>query len=492
MSAYLPYTARLRTILVSADSAGLALAVYLAYHLRFDPLWRGQKWGELLASPGLLLWALASGLALAAAAELYEPEVLHRRREVAVRVAVMIGGWSTALVLATYLSASWAYGRGVLALTAAIWSLLMITSRWAMTAWLRRRRRFSALVVGDPEAVGRFCRELEARPSAPWAPLDGSAIALHDIPAAIERQGASIVVLAGSDEHALEMGHDLAELHFSGVPVVAASEVWAWLEERLPLEALSPALFLHQPGFGAVHWTLFNRLTRIADIVLAAVMLVLSAPLFFAAALLVWLADGFPVLYRQDRVGQFGRHFTMLKLRTMEKDAERHGPVFSAEKDPRTLAVGRLLRRFRLDELPQLLNVMKGEMSLVGPRPERPEFVARLTDEIPYYAFRTAVPPGITGWAQVNVPYASDLVDHRRKLEYDLYFIRERSTRLYLLTLLRTVSASLVGVRSSVAQAPAGSAETAAKASRPTPESRDRAPAFLPPTKEATSPSSRS
>ena len=125
MSAYLPYTARLRTILLLADSAGLALAVYLAHRLRFDAVWREQKWGELLASPGLLLCALVAGLALAAAAELYEPEVLHRRREVAVRVAVMIGGWATAVVLITYLSAGWAYGRGVLALTAAVWSLLL-------------------------------------------------------------------------------------------------------------------------------------------------------------------------------------------------------------------------------------------------------------------------------------------------------------------------------------------------------------------------------
>ena len=128
-------------------------------------------------------------------------------------------------------------------------------------------------------------------------------------------------------------------------------------------------------------------------------------------------------------------------------------------------------------------------MSLVGPRPERPAFVAGLTDEIPYYAFRTAVPPGITGWAQVNVPYASDLADHRRKLEYDLYFIRERSVRLYLLTLLRTVSASLVGVRSSLAPSAESAKPDGAQAAE---TGRDRPPAFLPAREEAASPSSRS
>jgi lipopolysaccharide/colanic/teichoic acid biosynthesis glycosyltransferase len=137
----------------------------------------------------------------------------------------------------------------------------------------------------------------------------------------------------------------------------------------------------------------------------------------------------------------------MYKLRTMVHDAEKDGPVFAAESDPRIIPGGGLLRRLRIDELPQLWNVLRGDMSLVGPRPERPEMATELSEEIPYYSFRMAVPPGITGWAQVNIPYARDLDDHKRKLEFDLYFIRERSPRLYMLTLLRTVNAALVGAR---------------------------------------------
>ncbi|MCP3962468.1 MAG: exopolysaccharide biosynthesis polyprenyl glycosylphosphotransferase [bacterium] len=448
MSAYLPYAARLRTFLAFADMFAMIAAVWLAHLVRFPPGIRAEKWSQLLASPGLLLTALAAGFVLATAAELYEPEVLHRRREVLIRVLVAAGAWTTAVVLVTFIIPGWAFGRGVLLLTTATWSFLLILIRWFLTWRLRSRTRFPALVVGDPEDVDDFCTALRERPSAPWSPIDGSSLAHEDIPGETRRQGASMVILASGDEHTLEMGHDLANLHFSGVPVVAASEIWAWLEERLPLEALTPALFLHQPGFGAVHWTLFNRLTRIVDVLLACLMLVVSAPVFYLAAGLVLITDGFPVLYRQRRVGQFGRQFTLLKLRTMARDAETRGPEFAAEQDPRTIRIGHLLRRFRIDELPQLLNVLKGEMSLVGPRPERPEFIARLTELIPYYAFRTAVPPGITGWAQVNVTYARDIEDHRRKLEYDLYFIRERSIRLYLLTLLRTVSAALVGVRS--------------------------------------------
>jgi lipopolysaccharide/colanic/teichoic acid biosynthesis glycosyltransferase len=150
-------------------------------------------------------------------------------------------------------------------------------------------------------------------------------------------------------------------------------------------------------------------------------------------------------LYVQMRAGRHGRPFRLLKLRTMRPDAESDGPAFATRDDPRVTAVGRFLRRLRLDELPQLVNVLRGDMSLVGPRPERPEFVAELARAIPYYTFRLAVPPGLTGWAQVHMPSAVTVDDHRRKLEYDLYFIRERSVALYLFTLLRTASAALVG-----------------------------------------------
>jgi lipopolysaccharide/colanic/teichoic acid biosynthesis glycosyltransferase len=146
-------------------------------------------------------------------------------------------------------------------------------------------------------------------------------------------------------------------------------------------------------------------------------------------------------------VGQFGRPFRVVKLRTMRTDAEADGPAFARPADPRVTRVGRLLRHVRLDELPQLLNVLKGDMSLVGPRPERPEFLAELARAVPYYTFRLAVPPGLTGWAQVNMPYARSEEEHRLKLEYDLYFIRERSFGMYLLTLLRTISVALVGAR---------------------------------------------
>lgn len=452
MSAYLPYQPRLRTILGISDTAGLAVALYLAFGFRFEPGIREVKWDELFAAPGFLLWGWASGLALAAAAELYEPEVLHRRREVAIRGLLMVHVWAALLVLAGYARPAWDFGRGLLVLTSLGWSAWIVATRWLYRLRLRRRPRFEALVVGRPDRVAEFCSALSAHPSAPWNPRPASDLGVEEIPRSIAEHGASIVVLTGTSDGSAAMDRDLARLHFSGVPVVVASEVWAWLEERLPLEAMSPAVFLHQPGFGAVHWTLFNRITRIADLVLSALLLIATAPILILAAGLILVVDGRPILYRQKRVGQFGRDFEMLKLRTMHRNSEPDGPRFAEERDPRILPLGRLLRRVRIDELPQLVNVLRGQMSLVGPRPERPEHVRDLIEKIPFYAFRTAVPPGLTGWAQVNAGYARDLRHHRRKLEFDLYFIRERSFRLYLLTLLRTVSTAVSGHREQTAE----------------------------------------
>jgi lipopolysaccharide/colanic/teichoic acid biosynthesis glycosyltransferase len=156
--------------------------------------------------------------------------------------------------------------------------------------------------------------------------------------------------------------------------------------------------------------------------------------------LLIKLDSRGPVLYRQQRVGRFGENFTLLKFRSMRVDAESEGaPRWAAKRDPRITRVGALIRSTRIDELPQLLNVLHGEMSLIGPRPERPHFVAQLSQVIPFYDERNYVKPGITGWAQVNFPYGASIEDAREKLSYDLYYVKNRSTFLDLLILVATI-----------------------------------------------------
>ncbi len=447
MASFLPRTPRLRPALALSDAAFLAVAIRVAILVRFAPGDRGMKWDELLEHPWFLLAALAAMWALAVAAELYEPLALRRRREVMIRVLVVAAALAAALVMATYLVPSWRFGRGLLLLTTAAWAVMGGVLRAAVAQWIRRRPRPRALVVGEPAAAAEACRRLSEHPLVPWEPVDGSALASASVAKEARRRGVELVVLVGSEATAGRLADDLAALLFSGVPVVVAAELWAWLEGRLPLAELSPSAFLHQPGFALVHRELFNRTTRVVDVVLGTFFAVLATPFLVIAALAVLAFDGRPVLYLQTRVGQFGRRFRLVKLRTMRVDAEENGPTFAAPDDPRVTRVGRVLRRLRLDELPQLFNVLKGDMSLVGPRPERPEFVAELVRTVPYYTFRLAVPPGLTGWAQVNMPYAASLQDHQRKLEYDLYFIRERSFALYLLTLLRTASVALAGAR---------------------------------------------
>ncbi len=444
MASFLPHAPRLRVALAVADAVALVAAVGVAHWVRFDSAWRAAKLRLLAEHPGFLATALLLLWAVAVAAELYEPVGLRRRRELAVRVTAAAGAWAAGVIVAMYLVPHWEFGRGIMMLTAAGWALLAWLGRLTARTWLLRRPRPRALVAGEGEAVAALGAALARHPLSPWQPVVVPWGSARELGEAVAREGAEAVVVAARGGDA---PGDVAALHFSGVPVIAAAEVWAWLEGRLPLEELTPASFLYQPGFGAVHWTLFNRATRVLDVIVATVLLMVTLPIVALAAVAVLICDGRPVFYRQRRVGRLGREFTMVKLRTMERDAEKHGPQFAAPDDPRVTRLGRVLRRLRLDELTQLVNVLLGEMSLVGPRPERPEFVAQLAAEIPYYPFRLAVAPGLTGWAQVNMPSAVTLEEHRRKLEYDLFFIRERSLGLYLLILLRTVSAALGGRR---------------------------------------------
>ena len=178
---------------------------------------------------------------------------------------------------------------------------------------------------------------------------------------------------------------------------------------------------------------------RLAEIAFCTALLALTLPLMLVTAVAIRLEGGGPVLFRQIRIGQHGAPFHVLKFRTMRTDAEPNGPVWATVNDPRITRIGALLRRSRSDELPQLLNVLRGDMSLVGPRPERPHFVELLAREIPGYHDRAAVKPGITGWAQVRFRYGSSVEDARRKLEYDLYYLRHRSLLLDLLILALTV-----------------------------------------------------
>lgn len=242
---------------------------------------------------------------------------------------------------------------------------------------------------------------------------------------------------------------DLVACKLSGIEVIDRFTFFEEVSGYVDLDSVKADWIVFAEGFKGSN-LMERMMKRGLDLVVSMVLLLFAAPVLFLAMAAVKLTSRGPVFYRQERVGQSGVIFDVLKLRTMRVDAEKDGaPQFAEEKDPRITRVGAFLRRTRIDEIPQVLNVLAGHMSFVGPRPERPYFVSQLEAEVPFYRERHCLKPGITGWAQIRYPYGASFEDSRRKLEYDLYYIKNYSLFLDLLIILQTVRVVLFpqGVR---------------------------------------------
>lgn len=236
----------------------------------------------------------------------------------------------------------------------------------------------------------------------------------------------------------------LLECKMNGVRVVELSTFFEREYRQVLLDSLNPSWMILGDGFR--QGTLGKVAKRFFDVVVSLVLLIATLPIMVATAICIALESGFPVFYRQERVGQGGRIFTLYKFRSMRTDAEVGGkPHWARANDDRTTRVGRFIRKYRIDELPQILNVLNGEMSFVGPRPERPFFVEQLSGQVPFYGMRHSVKPGITGWAQVRYPYGASVDDAVEKLQYDLYYVKNHSVFLDLTILVSTVEVVLWG-----------------------------------------------
>jgi sugar transferase (PEP-CTERM system associated) len=265
----------------------------------------------------------------------------------------------------------------------------------------------------------------------------------HLLEWALERGVDEIVVAMDDRRRGFPVG-ELLKCRFAGIAIV---DLVSFLERetgRVTVDLVDPSWLIFAEGFGAS--TRIRFWSRAFDISVAILMLVPAAPIMIVTAVAVLLDDGLPIFYRQRRVGHMGRLFDVLKFRSMIKNAEADGKArWAGAGDNRITRVGTVLRKLRLDELPQLLNVLRGDMSIVGPRPERPEFVKRLEQTIPYYHERHFVKPGITGWAQVCYPYGSSDQDTIEKLQYDLYYIKHKSLIFDLIVMLQTAEVVLWG-----------------------------------------------
>jgi sugar transferase (PEP-CTERM system associated) len=266
----------------------------------------------------------------------------------------------------------------------------------------------------------------------------------HEIVNLVESKRVERILVTGPESCADFPAQDLMTLRLHGIPVEDCHSFCEHVLSQIPIANLSPAWVALADGFSRSFWIRFAK--RAIDLLIALPCLVLSAPVFLLAAIAIKLDSAGPVFYSQERAGLNEHPFTLYKFRSMINNAEAEsGPVWAGTDDPRVTRVGKILRTFRIDELPQLLNVLKGEMSLVGPRPERPFFISRFNEHVPYYYLRFAVKPGITGWAQISYPYAATDEDAVQKLQYELYYVKNNSPLFDLQILLLTLKVILLG-----------------------------------------------
>mgnify|MGYP001078275125 FL=1 len=292
------------------------------------------------------------------------------------------------------------------------------------------------LVVGRGERADRLCALLRSPRFRRWEPVRASSDPYCLTASALREQRIWAVVLACAPD-SFDEGAILLESKVAGIRVLDDTTFHEAQLGRLDLDTLTPARILTSEGFHVSRGGALAR--RATDLVVSSLLLLLMLPLMLVVAALIRLESPGPVLYRQRRAGQHGVPFVLLKFRSMRQDAESGTPRWAQEGDPRVTRIGRIMRPMRIDELPQLLNVLRGDMSMVGPRPERPHFVTQLTRVIPFYDHRAAVRPGLTGWAQVNFPYGASIEDAREKLAYNLYYVKNRTVFLDLVILFSTV-----------------------------------------------------
>jgi sugar transferase (PEP-CTERM system associated) len=252
------------------------------------------------------------------------------------------------------------------------------------------------------------------------------------------------IIVALDEKRGVLPYEELLRCKLRGVKIIDGESMYERITGKLLVEKLNPSFLIFSDGF--VKSNVSNAIKKSTDLILASIMVVLFSPIMLLAALAIKIDSSGPVFFSQERLGKFGKLYSMHKFRSMRADAEEGtGPVWAAEDDPRITRVGRVIRRLRIDEFPQLWNVVKGEMSFVGPRPERLAFVQKLREKIPYYNERFGVEPGITGWAQIKYPYGASEEDALEKLKYDLYYIKNRSLIMDFMIMFHTAKTVVLG-----------------------------------------------
>ena len=444
-------------LLVGGETFLLVLAVVVSSAV----IGGAQAW-ELLtddtAIPRVLLIVVVCQLCLHYA-DLYDLRTIASKRDLASRLMGAIGATSLILGIAYWLFPLLVVEQGVFLLSAVLAILLVMAWRSTfevITEHVTPRERL--LLVGTSGAAIVLARELHERrhelgvnivgfvdpdPSRVGAPVINPGVVgtIDDIPGLTSRMHVDRVVVSLSDERGKLPMDQLLDVRLrTGVLFDHLASVYEEYTGKIALENLRPSCLVFSTGFRKTRLLMFTK--RAFDLVASVCGLILATPLMLLSALMLKLeSPRDPILYHQERVGLNGATFIIHKFRSMRSDAEaRTGPVWSAgDSDPRITAVGRFMRKTRLDEIPQLWNVLRGDMSLIGPRPERPAFVEQLTRQIPFYGQRHVVKPGVTGWAQVRYSYGASVEDAIEKMQYDLYYVKHMSLMFDVMIALETV-----------------------------------------------------
>jgi len=394
--------------------------------------------------------------------DLYDSTILSNRREVLTRIVQVLGTVCVLLAILYYVYPPLALGRGIFLIGIILLGvLLFLWRRLFLTLNVLPRFAERTLIFGDGPLVEPLLRELRSRPELGLvivghvSEIDNQDMSRNrrqgpaetpglgdDICSAVKSLRAHRIVITMGDRRGTLPVELLLSLKSSGIRIQDGTDIYEAITGKVPVESLRLGWLLFSRGFQSSPFLRIYK--RCASLVVSTTGLLLSLPLMPFVALAVKLTSPGPLLYRQNRVGRAGRVFECYKFRTMRADAEAdRGPTWAGDEDPRITRVGRFLRRTRIDEIPQLWNVLRGDMTLVGPRPERPEFVELLAKAVPHYNLRHTIRPGITGWAQIRYKYGSSIEDATEKLRYDLFYVKNISPGLDVLIVLETIKTIL-------------------------------------------------
>ncbi|MBN1841115.1 MAG: TIGR03013 family PEP-CTERM/XrtA system glycosyltransferase [Deltaproteobacteria bacterium] len=445
-------------LFVIGEGILIYMAVLVAAFLRLGSVHASFLSGEVISKAILIMVVCQISLYYN---ELYNLKVTDTYVELGLRLTKAMGVASIVLAIIYYFVPSLMMGRGIFFISLVFLVLLVVPWRYAYN-WILKKKMFAekVMILGLGDLSRQIIDEIKDRPDSgyqvagvvPTTDVSSVSFSPRDVPV-FSNNGTvygladslhiTKIIVALDEKRGILPTKELLRCKMEGIKVLQGETLYEELTGKLFIEKLNPSWLIFSDGFKKSRVTRFAK--RAADFIIAGVSLLVTLPLVSLIALAIKLDSKGPVFFRQDRCSEGGRIFKVLKFRSMIDKAEADsGPCWATDDDARVTRVGKILRKYRMDEIPQMWNVLKGEMSFVGPRPERPEFVKKLAERIPYYSERHTVKPGITGWAQVSYRYGASVEDAMEKLKYDLFYVKNMSFAMDLLILFKTAKIMLL------------------------------------------------